>query len=354
MKIKNILNMMLIVLTINHMIMSMICSKATTVTINSSWNDTLDFAAMEKNLQAQEIKSLQPFKDFAAQQNKKFEADNTVLLVTFDNGVKAVFKPGEENIGEVIAYKASKLFHKYHLVPPTVFRQIGDEYGSLQLYIETDIDLVKENTHIFSGKYWDQIDQEQINYMKMFYYIFGQWDINAGNQLIVKNNDTYTLALIDNSGIANLQQVQYGDYAFIRCGYSDNRNDSWDEPFPFDNPQQLNSISLNEIKELFSDYMTSARIEKFWNRYKDKQINYCFWRNALWVQYYKVGTNKSPLFVAAYSDELIKDIQKIDAEILQEIWREAKGILPKALLKQLIDTTLQRCKQVLTHAATIH
>lgn len=331
MKLKNILNMMLFTLTIFLTTISKICCTATTVIITTTWDDTLDFDAIEKILSRQNIKSLQPFKDFAAQQNKKFEADNTIFLVTFDNGVKAVFKPGEENISEVIAYKASQLFHKYRLVPPTVYRQIGDEHGSLQLYVETDIDLLKENTHIFSGNYWDKINQEQINYMKMFYFIFGQWDINAGNQLIVKNNDTYTLALIDNSGIANLQQVQYGDYAFIRCGYSDNRNDSWDEPFPFDNPQELNNISLNEIKELFSDYMTTARIEKFWNRFKNKQMNYCLWRNSLWIQYYKEGENKSPLYIEKYSEALIKDIEKIDHKILEDIWLDAKGILPKTL-----------------------
>jgi hypothetical protein len=342
--------MMLIALIMLHTTITKINSKAVTVTINTTWDTTLDLDAIEKILRVQDIKSIQPFKEFAQKRDKKFEADNNVLLVTLDNGVKAVFKPGEENIGEVIAYKASKVFNKYHLVPPTVYRQIGDEYGSLQLYIETDVDLLIENAPLFQGTHWKNVDEEQVDYIKMFYFIFGQWDINAGNQLIIENNDTTTVALIDNSGIANLQQVEYGDYAFIRCGYSDNANDSWDEPFPFKNPQQLKDHTLKELQQLFGEYMSPVRITKFWNRYNDKQINYCFWRNALWVQYYKVGTNKSPLFIEKYSDELINDIQKITDEVLEDIWQHAKGILPKQLIQQLKKTTLDRIRQVLKHA----
>lgn len=65
---------------------------------------------------------------------------NNPLLVTLEDGTKAVWKPHTEMIvsnyrAEVLAYEFDRIFG-FNLVPPTVERVVGNRKGSLQLFVD--------------------------------------------------------------------------------------------------------------------------------------------------------------------------------------------------------------------------
>jgi hypothetical protein len=297
-----------------------------------------DREKIEEALIKEHVVSLTKIADYLTQQGKVCDADNEVYVALLKSGLKAIFKPGEDRYAEVVAYRAST-FLGLTFVPPTVLRTIDKIPGSLQLFVDSPIDLYKD------AAIYNKIDTQEIRTMKLFYFVFGQWDMHKGNQLIELSNKQPHLVLIDNAGMTNKQQVQYGDFAFVCLAWSNKRNDDFTVPFPFDQPQTLSQPSLEELERIFDEFMPNENIKRFWQRHK--RITYCIWHNALWIQFYKDNPDYTPNYVPLPDSALLARYKKLTKEIIEEFWKEALETEDKQHFHQLIGLTLERLEQVL-------
>jgi hypothetical protein len=304
------------------------------------WDEKLNFQDVENRLMEEKVVSITQIAQYLAQTGKKYDFDNDVKLVILASGLKAVFKTGEDRYAEVAAYRANQ-FLAQRLVPLTILRTINGAQGSLQFFVESDIDLLEEKR---AKKMFDQVSPKDLSDMKLFYFVFGQWDINTSNQIIQINNGKAYLALIDNAGINNQQQVQYGDFAFVCLAYSDKRNDSFDIQFPFDNPQVLHNPTLAKVQEIFREFVSQECVEGIWRRYK--HISYGIWRNRIRLQFYKYNTSVTPNYTDTYFKSTLDAYGKLDKASLKQIW--AEGLKEdKQHFSNLIKLILERRDQVL-------
>lgn len=304
------------------------------------WDEYLDFEKIETALANEKIIDIKKIKDYFSD-SKKIDADNDVYIVLLENNLKAIFKPNEDWPAEIAAYQANK-FMNYRLVPPTVMRIINDQKGSLQFFVESDIDLLESDD--ICEKCFSNLYPKVVSDMKLFYFIFGQWDMHPGNQIIQINNNKYYLALIDNAGLINKQQIRYGDFAFICRSYDNNRNDDFTIDFPFNSFSVLNNPTIEEIQEAFGNFLSESVITQMWDRYT--HIVYCIWRNALWIKFYNGHNFLKPNYTKNYYQATIDAYKKLDRTALEKIW--AIGLAQdENLIKQLINLTLERKEQLL-------
>ena len=103
---------------------------------------------------------------------------NSTSLVTFDNGMKAVWKPHQEvwssnYRAEVLAYELDRKF-RFNLVPPTVERKIDNQKGSLQLFVE-------------SVNNFNHTTEKDINKQSLLDFIIQNNDRHYNNYLIRPN-----------------------------------------------------------------------------------------------------------------------------------------------------------------------
>ncbi len=308
------------------------------------WNESLDLTAIEEQLLQEPITQLIDMAAYLKSLGKEADFTSNVFVATLANGLKAVFKPGYGRHAEVAAYKASKFLRERPLVPPTVLRTINSKEGSLQLLIESTFDLVKdENVYrtLFS-----QLNPKDLSDMKLFYFIFGQWDIGRSNQIIQRSHDHLYLALIDNASIFYEQHVRYGDFAFVCIGKSKEKKEALDSTFPpFDNPCILRNASLEQVQATFGNFLDAQSIMDIWQRVK--RIVYCIWNNGLWIQYYKNQSLVGPNFTNIYFQSTIDAYKKLDQAALEAIWSEALSTKHKNHVLKLIALTLERRDQVL-------
>ena len=86
--------------------------------------------------------------------------------------------------------------------------------------------------------------------------------------MIQETHEHYTLALIDNAGMENQIQQRYGEFPFVCVGYDLNRNNSWTEPFPFDEATIIKNLSHQEEYKPFSLFISSSkRLKTFLQRH---------------------------------------------------------------------------------------
>jgi hypothetical protein len=217
--------------------------------------------------------------------------------------------------------------------------------GSLQLFVDTKIDLLAK------GEYQKVLakasDVDNAN-LRIFYFVFGQWDSGAHNLLAYDDADKTYLVAIDNSSIRNHQNVKnYGDLPFVRVIYSDkfNTND-YGKPFPFDKAEVIKNPSPENLKKVFGSKLPDAFYENF--NYHGQQLKYVIYNNSLWRQYH--AFDKS--FVRAYADQCpaktIEALRKLDLVELQEIFAESKGsdFLTPTYLKNILkrrDQVVNKC-----------
>ncbi len=163
-----------------------------------AWDNQLDFRAIEERLKNERIVSVNDIKPFLKSSGKIVLGIHPVYIVELESGLKAVFKESFA-YGEVAAYKAAKMIG-LRLVPPTVLRNIKGRRGSLQFFVASPIDYASpEHWNCFENiSHSDRCD------MVVFYYVFRQWDSHRGNQIVVKTDENYYLALIDNGGILHM------------------------------------------------------------------------------------------------------------------------------------------------------
>ncbi len=158
------------------------------------WDSNLDFNEIEGRLQTENIIERRDMHSFLRRSNKQVRTSHSIEIVVLESGLKAVLKEENACYGEIAAYKASKALG-LRLVPPTILRKIGDRVVSLQFYVASKIDLLR-NSSIMR-----KIPPKDASDRKVFEYVFNRWDTHPGNQVVSLVKGKYNLALIDNAGL---------------------------------------------------------------------------------------------------------------------------------------------------------
>jgi hypothetical protein len=295
-------------------------------------------------LKTMQIIKIQPMREFLNSKKIHAEFENEVYLVTLEDGTLTVFKPEPiDDLGyahaEVAAYKASQ-FLGFPRVPPTVLRKIGSKIGSLQLYIEPNIDI--SNTRVYR-KILRKAPKDEIANLKLFYFIFGQWDSGPNNMIIRKDAGKIKIYAIDNSGISNHQHVSYGSLPFIKfChSYKFETNDQ-NSPFPFHASKVIGRPNIKNITAAFGNALNEKPLKYLAKR--KSPIKYVIYQNSLWMQHYWSDPNFIRSHTNYYPEKTMEIIKKLTLQDLQNIYSEAKG--SDFLTMEYFKAILERRDQV--------
>lgn len=300
------------------------------------------------------IQDIVPMRDFLKTNNRTANFENAVFLVTFKNiekkgkteEIKGVFKPvpaddtGDAH-AEVAAYKASVLLG-FPEVPPTVLRTINGQLGSLQLYVEPAI-------HINEEQYADVLQmatKEDVANLKLFYFVFGQWDSGGHNIIVSKDLITQKIQLnaIDNSGIRNRQYVQYGKPPFVRLAYSDTlKTNDWHRPFSFEDVNIINTINTTDLQNIFGHHFPASIYQRLLKM--KKPIHYVLYKNSLWIQHHKEDSSFVISHTNYYPSTTIEALKKLNKKALKAIFAEAKRV--DFLTEDYLDAILERRDQIM-------
>ena len=311
--------------------------------------DGLDFQNIEEQLKTNTIVKLIDMHKYLKANGKIDHFANEVYLAELENGLLAVFKPEkdlnaiENCLGELVAYEIDKILG-FKLVPPTVLITYEGRFGSLQFFVESPFDLLKNKEY---KEAFSILDDEEINRMYMFCYILGQWDTHHGNKIIAFNQESQKakLALIDNAGIINFSQSRYGEHAFVQRLYDDSYV-SEKINFPFDKAQIIKlPIKYDEFVKRLDGFNVSKRTLKHWNS-SYKSLCCVVWNNRLWIQYYKNNESVPINYTDHCSKATYDAFKKLDRALLEQAWSKAYEYQPLEKVNKLIDMILQRRDEV--------
>lgn len=283
------------------------------------WDGQLDFSAIEKALATEDVLSEIPMQDHLKAIGHQADFEGDVYFVTLKNGVQGVFKPYPptdypDAYAEVSAYKAAR-FMGLRLVPPTVLRKIKGRFGSFQFYVTPTVDALIYTTFDEALAQLSQEDQQEI---KLFYFLFGQWDYGPHNIILQKNKGRLYPALIDNTGIKHHQKWRLGEHPFVRVGYFENldTNDWWGVPFPLEKSQVIKP-DIKAVQKRFGKSL-SPRFQKKLSQAK-YPIHYILWRDSFWRQFHKEQPKWGPLMIEALSQSQRDKIKHVTEKVLNEI-----------------------------------
>jgi hypothetical protein len=308
-----------------------------------NWKNDQILAILKKG----KIISIRPMKEHLESCGKKVEFDGEVYLVELDNGHKAVFKTFPprhmaDAYAEVAAYEASRVLGFPH-IPPTVMTTLKDQKGSLQLFVETDVDSLVPDLYEAALK---NVSADDMANLKLFYFVFGQWDTGPHNTLILKDKTQNYLIAIDNSAICNPQYVRYGELPFVQLYYSDRlqTNDD-DKPFPFDQAEIIKKPTTQKIRKIFGHKLP----EDFYQQIKfyGPTFRYVIYRNALWKQFHAGDEDFVLSFTDYLPEQTRKSLEGLNLAVLKRIFACAKG--EAFLTPGYLQTILDRRDQVLTY-----
>lgn len=311
-----------------------------------AWDESLDLKAIEVRLKTESIAQIHRINKVLAHEGKSTQGDSAMRLVILESGLKAVFKPGEYRYGEVAAYKANQALGQ-RLVPPTVLRTIDGMEGSLQFFVESPLDLKKMTN---ADGIFKKLDPKDLSDMKLFYFVFGQWDTHHGNQIVAFHKGKPFLALIDNAGILHRSFTRYGHYTFIEKGKNAKISTECTELFPYDDAKTIRPGSLEALRRVFGPYVSEKALRKLWSL--RKPITYCLWDGTLWMLMYNRGAIIKPSATKRYYASTLKAYEKLDRATLQNVWAEWLSV-EKEHAESLICLTLKRRDEML-EAAYLH
>ena len=287
----------------------------------------------EKSLCSDTIKSCESLHDFFKKQNISISFTNDVYVIEFCNQTKAIFKPAKDEdvwyaYAEVAAYKAS-LWLGFPCVPPTILRDINDAWGSVQLYVQGDHDLVVN-------------DLEQEAVYKIFCFIFGQWDVCKSNRLVYKDKKDLILVAIDNANIADRQKCKYGEHPYV-CVWAKDDNFYDNEPFSFDARMQFINPTQQELYDFFISFIPVWKAKRLSIRLSKRAVVVCIkHHDTLWLQALE---NEIP-FSGMVPSWCLKKISALDKQAVKSFFADApEGLFSDAFFDDIID----RQKQVLAY-----
>lgn len=290
-------------------------------------------------------------------QDKGYEVEfyGDVYLVTLKGGTKAVFKallPDDygDIHAEVAAFKASQ-FLGFPNVPPTILRTINGKTGSIQLYIQPSVDALKPGIYEAALK---AVSQKELANLKLFYFVFGQWDSGPHNLIIQKKHNQTHLFAIDNSGIRNRQYVRYGELPFVRFCYSERLNTrDYADPFPFDQVKYIKNKDPKTLNMAFGNKLLDPDLQRLTRQ--SGPLHYVLYNDALWIQFHK----NNPDFVLShthyYPKASIAALKKLNLKVLKQIFSGAQeaGFNAEFLTPNYMDSILERRDQVLKAAKQV-
>ena len=296
-------------------------------------------------LKTSPVKSTIFMRDFLISKGQKANFDNKVTLITLEDGTKAVFKPVlQHDLGdahaEVAAFKAAQ-FLGFPEIPPTIIRKIKNEIGSLQLYVEPTVDSLQPGVYEETLK---KVSPEDLANLKLFYFVFGQWDTGPQNLIIRKELDGIHFVAIDNSGIKNRQYVHYGELPFVRICYSDVLDTKdWHLPFQYEKVKIINNTRFEKLSEIFGDKFPK-KILKNLSKYT-APLPYAIYKNSLWIQFHKADPAFLISHTIVYPKKTIDTLKRLNKKELNQIFSEAQGL--DFLTKDYIEAILERRDQVI-------
>lgn len=293
------------------------------------------------------VVSLRPMREHLDSHGKKAEFDGDVFFVELDNGLKGVFKnlPNDDlgdGYAEVAAYQASVVLGFPH-IPPTVMTSIKGMKGSLQLFVETEIDALDQGIYDAALK---EASANDLANLKLFYFVFGQWDSGVHNILILKDQDKTHLIAIDNSGIRNHQYATYGSLPFVRVLFSEKlETNDWDKPFPFELAKTIENPTTEKLREVFGNSLP----ESFYQSFKSYSLSfrYVTYRDCLWRQYHAGHEGFEISFTNHLPEQTRKSLEALNLPVLKKIFVCAKGA--DFLTPSYLQAILERRDQVLRY-----
>ena len=302
-----------------------------------AWDDRLDHEAIEHRLSTEKIVKVMNLREYLSKRGINASPTHDVRIVELESGLKGVFKKGTYHHGEVAAYRASKALG-LRLVPPTVYRKIKGTQGSLQFFIEAS----KVSKVSSMAQLSKKVGPKNVSDMKLFYYVFGQWDIHAGNQLIASYGDRHYLALIDNSVMLHETYDTFGGATYTSKGYNEDIPSATGDEFPYDD---VKVISGSKAKSIFKPYVSSTQLDRL---SRAGQIAYVIWNHMLFI---KLSNRCSKRFTKTFYKDTLDAYEELDEEALTYTWEglarqdleHAEDIIQIALMKR--DEVLEFAKQ---------
>ena len=182
--------------------------------------------------------------------------------------------------------------------------------------------------------------------LALFYFVFGQFDINLGNVLITESNGEYHLALIDNEGIVQKQKVKWGENPFVARAYCDTLEQDFDAPFDFQSAKRGDWNSNETQKDLEAFHLDSNR--SFFHT--PEGFTYILWHNRLWVQNQPNALLKEKLHFDTLPQECLERLKLLDKRALEEIW--SSGLPTEwtpSQIEEYFQAILERKKMALLH-----
>ncbi len=309
----------------------------------TSWKN----AEISKLLKKGKVISMCPMKEHLHSCGKKANFDGEVYFVELDNGLKGVFKSlPKDDLGdayaEVAAYQAS-VDLGFPNVPPTVMTEIKGMKGSLQLFVETNVDAL--DSRIYKSAI-QEADAEDVANLQLFYFIFGQWDSGPHNILVLKDQEKTHLIAIDNSGVRNHQRVTYGTLPFVRVCYSDKlQANDWGKPFPFEQAKTIENPTTEKLRKTFGDKLPDSFYQSF--KSYGLPFRYVIHQNSLWRQYHAGDEKFMVSHTKHLSDQARKKLEGLNLTKLKKIFAVAKNA--DFLIPSYFEAILDRRDQVLLY-----
>ena len=299
-------------------------------------------------LTTSKVLNIKPMKEALLEQGKKSEFDGQVFLVTLENGIKAAFKSlpldeQEDAVAEVAAYQAS-VYLGFPYIPPTVLRKIKGMNGSLQLFVSTPIDLLVKGEY---EKALQKISKEDLDNLKLFYFIFGQWDSGAHNLLAYSDGSKIYPIAIDNSGIRNHQYVRYGELPFVRTLYSEKLNtNDWDKAFPFEEAKTIKDPTAENLKKMFGNRLPASFYRN--SQFYGVPLKYIIYQNSLWRQFHAFDEKFIKSYVTNCRYLTTDSINKLDVKNLKEFFTPVEGtdLLTDSYFKKILERRDQVLKNL--------
>ena len=294
---------------------------------------------IEKCLKSEPVVDVVSLSSYLKKKGTQVTPTHHIQLITLENDIQGVFKTGNYHYAEVAAYRLSKILG-LNLVPPTVFRSINGVQGSLQLYIDApDLASVSDRHKMFK-----RVGTKAVSDMKVFYYVAGQWDTHAGNQIITKD-DGNALWLIDNSGILHRSYSRYGGETFIEKGENFDLPSDTGDTFPFDKVISVKG-DYNKLLPIFSPYLSKGHIRGL---SKHTKLAYAIWNHTLWLKRETDGPHRVSRITKRYYTLTLEALRGLSKEDLEQVWSEWLCIEPEHG-DELIRLILERRDEILVAA----
>lgn len=301
-----------------------------------AWDDALDHEKIEDQLGSRLVHETLSFTDYLYDKGTTTAPSHAVLLVELEGGLKGVFKQGTYAYAEVAGYRASKALG-LRLVPPTILREVQGNLGSLQFYVE-GYDLAGKNQQ----KAFRRIDPKSFHDMKVFYYVFGQWDTHGGNQLIASSQGRNYLALVDNSGMLHKLQGRYGGKLYCSKGKNFELPTNTDQTFPY---HQIKTIEGDTVPQHLAGYVSARQLNRFSEL---PSFSYVIWHHRLYVE---LTNEMHKLFTTTFYRSTLIKLQELTYHDVFSFWVELAEVYPDFVENQ-VRLTLERRDELLAFAQT--